>query len=81
MWRRHTRALLSRHHLDSIIDAIDDGIIDPDGLRREWGRERPNARTALLLQKAWLTIRCTAGDSAGPEDTGRTDKPGRGSHA
>jgi asparagine synthase (glutamine-hydrolysing) len=33
----------------------DAGLIDEKGLRREWRSERPNTRTALLLQQQWLT--------------------------
>jgi hypothetical protein len=31
------------------------GLIDENGLRREWRSERPSTRTALLLQQQWLT--------------------------
>jgi hypothetical protein len=33
----------------------DAGLIDENGLRREWRSERPSTRTALLLQQQWLT--------------------------
>jgi asparagine synthase (glutamine-hydrolysing) len=33
---------------------LDDTLVDPESLRREWLSEVPDFRTALLLQSAWL---------------------------
>jgi hypothetical protein len=60
-WRRHTRAVLS----SCDFDAIDDHVVDRDGLREEWSHTRPNTRTALLVQQAWLAHSCHDGDRAG----------------
>lgn len=34
---------------------LDETLVDPEALRREWLSEVPDFRTALLLQSAWLT--------------------------
>ena len=36
---------------------LDDKLVDPEMLRREWLSDVPDIRTALLLQSAWLTER------------------------
>ena len=36
---------------------LDDTLVDPEVLRREWLSERPDFRSALLLQSAWLADR------------------------
>ena len=33
---------------------IPDGIVDPDRLRAQWRRAAPDARSATLIQAAWL---------------------------
>ena len=33
---------------------LDEALIDPDALRREWLSDAPDYRTSLLLQSAWL---------------------------
>jgi asparagine synthase (glutamine-hydrolysing) len=33
---------------------IDNSLVDPDALRREWLEPKPDFRSALLLQIAWL---------------------------
>jgi asparagine synthase (glutamine-hydrolysing) len=42
----------------------DPGLIDEHGLRREWRSERPDNRTALLLQQQWLSADRRAAGSA-----------------
>ena len=44
---------------------LDETLVDPDALRREWLSEIPDFRTGLLLQSAWLAnqeveLRCAA---------------------
>lgn len=44
---------------------LDDTLVDPEALRREWLSEVPDFRTSLLLQSAWLADQendLTAGD-------------------
>ena len=36
---------------------LDEALVDPEALRREWVSEVPDFRTALLLQSAWLADR------------------------
>ncbi len=36
---------------------LDETLVDPEMLRREWLSDVPDIRTALLLQSAWLTDR------------------------
>lgn len=36
---------------------LDETLVDPEALRREWLSELPDFRTALLLQSAWLADR------------------------
>jgi asparagine synthase (glutamine-hydrolysing) len=36
---------------------LDEALVDPEALRREWLSEVPDFRTALLLQSAWLADR------------------------
>jgi asparagine synthase (glutamine-hydrolysing) len=35
--------------------AVDERYVDADGLREEWSRPRPDPRSFLLLQHAWVT--------------------------
>jgi asparagine synthase (glutamine-hydrolysing) len=35
-------------------EGLDERLIDPEALRREWLSEVPDFRTSLLLQSAWL---------------------------
>jgi asparagine synthase len=44
---------------------LDETLVDPEALRREWLSEVPDFRTALLLQSAWLADRPAAVGSAG----------------
>lgn len=46
---------------------LDDTLVDPEMLRREWLSDVPDIRTALLLQSAWLTDREIDLSAAGRE--------------
>jgi asparagine synthase len=41
---------------------LDETLIDPEALRREWLSEIPDFRTSMLLQSAWLADRGLASD-------------------
>jgi hypothetical protein len=49
-WRRHTRALVKAWDGSG----IDESIVDPTELRREWDRPDPDMCTAILAQQVWL---------------------------
>jgi hypothetical protein len=49
-WRAHSRAQV--HDWDG--GGIDSSLVDPETLRATWNAERPNSRSALLLQSVWL---------------------------
>ncbi len=49
-WHRHSRAFAASWDGE----AADTSLVDPDALRAEWAKERPDARTFTLLQAAWL---------------------------
>jgi hypothetical protein len=44
-------------------DGLDESVIDVIALRRNWLSERPDSRTACLLQYAWLTDRVSGAGS------------------
>jgi asparagine synthase (glutamine-hydrolysing) len=44
---------------------LDETLVDPEMLRREWLSDVPDIRTALLLQSAWLTDREVDPSAAG----------------
>ena len=51
MWERYSREFDA--HWDGA--DIDESIVDVAGLRAEWSSERPDARSFLLMQHAWLS--------------------------
>jgi hypothetical protein len=44
-------------------DSLDESVVDVDALRRTWLSERPDPRTACLLQYAWLNKHVSLGSS------------------
>lgn len=51
LWRTHTRAFV-----DSWDGAgVDEELVDPVALAEEWRAPSPSARSAMLLQSAWLS--------------------------
>jgi len=54
MWERHAR------EFDSQWDGsgLDASIVDVAALRDEWSADRPDARSFMLAQQAWLDASC-----------------------
>jgi asparagine synthase (glutamine-hydrolysing) len=50
-WRRETRDFAERWDGSG----VDGQLVDPDALREEWLKPEPDARSAMLLQSAWLS--------------------------
>ena len=50
-WGRESRAFSERWNGEG----VDRSLVDVDGLRRAWAAEAPDARSAPLLQAAWLS--------------------------
>ncbi len=48
-WGAHARAFIQAWDGTGVPDAV----VDVKGLREEWSRPLPDARTALLLHAAW----------------------------
>ena len=55
-WNRHSRAFAAEWGGGG----VDEDLVDAEALRREWAKERPDARTFLLLQAAWLAEQASA---------------------
>jgi asparagine synthase (glutamine-hydrolysing) len=50
VWERHAREFVA--HWDG--SGVDESIVDVDVLREVWSGARPDPRSFLLLQRAWL---------------------------
>jgi asparagine synthase len=56
IWRRESREFAQRWDGSG----VDQRLVDPMALRREWLKPQPDARTAMLLQSAWLSTAARA---------------------